>query len=78
MGLATEAASAVLKFAFEVLNMHRVEAKFMFGNDASLAVMRKLGMKFEGYQRDLMFVKGKYRTIGTSSILKSEYYLEQE
>jgi RimJ/RimL family protein N-acetyltransferase len=40
--------------------------------------MRKLGMKFEGYQRDLMFVKGKYRTIGTSSILKSEYYLEQE
>ena len=77
-GFATEAAAVVVKFAFEVLNMHRVEAKFMFGNDSSLAVMRKLGMKFEGYQRDLMFVKGKYRTIGTASILKSEYYLEQE
>lgn len=78
MGLATEAASAVVKFAFETMNMHRVEARFMFGNDASLAVMRKLGMKFEGYQRDLLFVKGKYRTIGTSSILKSEYYAERD
>lgn len=77
-GIATEAAAAVIKFAFETLNMHRVEAKFMFGNDASLAVMKKLGMKFEGYQRDLLYVKGKYRTIGTASILKSEYLKEQE
>ena len=72
-GLATEAVEAVLKFAFDTMNMHRVEAKFMFGNDASLAVMKKVGMKFEGYQRDALFVKGRYRTIGISSILKSEY-----
>ena len=78
MGLATEAAAEVIRFGFENMNMHRIEAKFMFGNDASLAVMRKLGMKFEGYQRDLLFVKGRYRTIGTASILKSEYYQEQE
>ena len=78
MGIATEVASVAIRFAFETLNMHRVEAKFMFGNDASLAVMKKLGMKFEGYQRDLLFVKGKYRTIGTASILKNEYYREQE
>ena len=78
MGLATEAAKKVIEFAFSNLNVNRVEAKFMFGNDASLSVMRKLGMKFEGYQRDLLFVKGKYRTIGTSSILKSEYYCEQD
>ncbi len=77
-GIATEVASVAIRFAFETLNMHRVEAKFMFGNDASLAVMKKLGMKFEGYQRDLLFVKGKYRTIGTASILKNEYYREQE
>ena len=74
MGLATEAAAEVIKFGFETMNMHRIEAKFMFGNDASLAVMRKLGMKFEGYQRDLLFVKGRYSTICTASILKSEYY----
>jgi len=72
-GIATEAAFAVIAFAFEKLNMHRVEAKFMQGNDASLGVMKKLGMTFEGYRRDLMFVKGQYRTIGTSSILRDEF-----
>ena len=73
LGLATEAAEAVIKFAFDTMKMNRVEAKFMYGNDASLAVMRKLGMKFEGYHRDMLFVKGKYRTIGYAAILRSEY-----
>ena len=73
LGLATEAAEAVIKFAFDTMKMNRVEAKFMYGNDASLAVMRKLGMKFEGYHRDMLFVKGKDRTIGYAAILRSEY-----
>ncbi|MBE6674175.1 MAG: GNAT family N-acetyltransferase [Ruminococcaceae bacterium] len=74
-GIATEAAKKVVDFAFEVLKVNRVEAKFMFGNEASLRVMNKIGMKFEGYQREAMLVKGKYRTIGISSILKREYLL---
>ena len=74
-GLATEAVERVLEFAFEVLNVNRVEAKFIFGNDASLAVMKKVGMKFEGYQREAMLVKGRYKTIGTASIISSEYFL---
>ena len=73
LGLATEAARAVIEFAFDVMKMHRVEAKFMYGNDASLAVMKKLGMKLEGYHRDMLLVKGKYRTIGYAAILRSEY-----
>ena len=78
MGLATEAAQKILDFAFNVLQANRVEAKFMFGNDASLAVMKKIGMKFEGYQRDALFVKGKFRTIGIASILKREYELNKK
>jgi RimJ/RimL family protein N-acetyltransferase len=37
--------------------------------------MHKIGMKFEGYQRESLFVKGRYRTIGVASILKREYLL---
>jgi len=73
MGIATEAAEAVIEFAFNKMAMNRVEAKFMYGNDASLSVMKKLGMKFEGYHRDMLLVKGKYRTIGYAAILRSEY-----
>ncbi|MBQ7352890.1 MAG: GNAT family N-acetyltransferase [Clostridia bacterium] len=78
MGIATEAASKVISFAFEELKVNRVEAKFLFGNSASLAVTKKIGMKFEGYQREAMFVKGKFKTIGISSILRREYLFDKK
>lgn len=72
-GVATEAATRVLRFGFEELGLHRIEAKFMMGNDASLHVMEKLGMHFEGYRRDGLLVKGRYRTIGVCSLLDSDW-----
>ena len=72
-GYATEAATEVLRFGFERLALHRIEAKFMEGNEASLRVMQKLGMRWEGYRRDAMYVKGQYRTIGICSILRDEF-----
>ena len=73
LGYATEAVSAILEFGFDQLCLHRLEARFMQGNDASLRVMEKVGMTFEGFARDAMLVKGKYRTIGTSAILREEF-----
>ena len=72
-GLGSEAVKRILKFGFEELSLNRIEARFMQGNEASLALMRSVGMTFEGYMRDLIFVKGSYRTVGVSSILRSEY-----
>ena len=72
-GLGSEAVKRVLKFGFEELGFNRIEARFMQGNEASLALMKSVGMTFEGYFRDLMLVKGEYKTIGVSSILKEEY-----
>ena len=77
-GLATEAAKKIVDFAFNVLGVNRVEARFLFGNEASLNVMRKIGMKFEGYLREYQLVKGSYRTVGISSILKREYLLQDK
>ncbi len=72
-GYGTEAAERVIRFGFEELGLHRIEAKFMEGNDASRHVMEKLGMTFEGYRRDGMLVKQRYRTIGICSVLREEY-----
>lgn len=72
-GFGSEAVKRVLKFGFEELGLNRIEARFMQGNEASLALMKSVGMTFEGYMRDLIFVKGSYRTVGVSSILRSEY-----
>lgn len=72
-GLATEAVHRVLSFGFHQLAVHRIEARFIEGNDASLRLMRRVGMTFEGWARDAMKVKGVYRTIGVCSILQHEY-----
>ena len=72
-GFGSEAVKRVMKFGFEELGLNRIEARFMQGNEASLALMKSVGMTFEGYMRDFIFVKGSYRTVGVSSILRSEY-----
>ena len=72
-GYAPEAARAIVEFGFYELELNRIEARFMKGNDPSLRVMQKIGMIFEGYLRDYMFVKGEYKTVGVCSILKREF-----
>ncbi len=72
-GYATEAVSRVVAFGFDVLELNRIEAKFMEKNSASLRVMEKAGMTFEGIGRQAMLIKGKYENVGVSAILKSDY-----
>lgn len=72
-GIAPEALMAVLDYAFNELRLHRIEAKYIFGNDASRRVMEKCSMTFEGFLRDYMYVKREYRDIGICSILESEF-----
>ena len=71
-GYATEVARRVMEFGFEELGLHRIEARFMEGNLASKRVMEKLGMTFEGYRRDAVYVKGSYRTVGYCAITEEE------
>ncbi len=47
MGLATEAARAMLRYGFEVLGFERIAASTDIANTASVRVMEKLGMRFE-------------------------------
>lgn len=75
-GFAPEAARRVLRFGFDVLGLHRIEARYMVGNDASRRVMEKIGMKEEGVRRGAMLVKGVYRDIGTYAILVNDYRAE--
>ena len=75
-GLVVEAAQRVLRFGFNVLGLHRIEARYMVENKASRRVMDKLGMKFEGVARSSMLVRGVYRDIGTCAILAAEFRSE--
>jgi [ribosomal protein S5]-alanine N-acetyltransferase len=51
-GYATEAAEAVIRFAFEEKGYHKVFARYFGSNPASGRVMEKLGMVKEGLLED--------------------------
>lgn len=57
-GYATEAASAVLAYAFQTLELPRVVAFVHAGNAPSIAVLHRLGMRFDrvvrAYQADAL------------------------
>jgi len=46
-GIATEAASAIINYAFGTLKLGRILAGTEYDNAASIAVMRRLGMRIE-------------------------------
>ncbi len=72
-GIATEALRRVLRFGFDELHLHRIEARFIEGNDRSRRVMEKVGMQFEGIRREAMLIKGSYLNIGVCAILQSDW-----
>ena len=51
-GYATEAARAMLRYGFHDLGLHRIFASHFKHNPASGNILRKLGMRYEGCQRE--------------------------
>jgi len=59
-GLMTEALGAVLDYAFDELELHRVEADVDRNHAGSLALLEKFGFSREGVFRERWFVHGKW------------------
>lgn len=72
-GYATEAANELLKYGFQTLQLHRIEAHCDIDNLASEKVMKKLGMSFEGLLRQNQYIKGTFRDTKIYGILQEDY-----
>jgi len=71
-GFATEAARAVVNYAFKDLNLERLFAQHFERNPASGKVLKKIGMKKEGILRSHIKKWGKYEDIVVYGILRSD------
>ncbi|MFF3444317.1 GNAT family N-acetyltransferase [Streptosporangium sp. NPDC002721] len=60
-GYISEGIRLVLRHAFEVLRLHRLEANIQPGNHASLRLVQRHGFRREGYSPDLLFIDGAWR-----------------
>lgn len=74
MGLATEALNRLMHFGFYELTLHRLVAKIMDGNERSIHVAKKCGMRHEATHIRSMLIKGTYQTIHEYAILREEFF----
>jgi [ribosomal protein S5]-alanine N-acetyltransferase len=70
-GYATEAAQAILQFAFDVKQYHKVFARYFRSNPASGRVMEKLGMEKEGILKEHVRKEGRYEDLVYYGILSN-------
>lgn len=60
-GFMTEGLQQVMHIAFSVLGMHRLEANIQPGNTPSIALVKRLGFRREGFSPAYLFIDGAWR-----------------
>ena len=72
-GYATEAAQAVIRWSFDHLNLHRIQADCTDGHLASERVLLKCGFEVEGLWRESCWEHGRFVDIKQFGLLYREY-----
>jgi RimJ/RimL family protein N-acetyltransferase len=72
-GYATEAADAVLRLAFDDLDLHRMIARIDPRNTASIQVAERLGMRKEAHLIENNWQRGEWTDEADYAILKKEW-----
>ena len=72
-GYATEAAHAMLRYGFENLDLHRIFATHFKNNPASGNILKKIGMRYEGCQREHVLKWDKFVDSEMYGLLRCEW-----
>lgn len=71
-GIGTEAAKLALSYAFGKLGMHKIMARVLAKNKASMRMHEKAGYVQEAYLKDELFLDGKYEDLILLGIINQE------
>lgn len=62
----------VLDYAFDEIELNRVQAEVFDGNNASTTVLKKCGMKLEGIARQKYYKNGKFIDTALWAVIASD------
>lgn len=71
-GLMTEAVRGAAQYAFGALGLHRLEANIQPGNARSIALVRRLGFRLEGFSPRYLRIGGEWRDHERWALLADE------
>ncbi|MBK3495783.1 GNAT family N-acetyltransferase [Viridibacillus sp. YIM B01967] len=72
-GIASEALALIVKFSFEDLSMHRIEAYVSPNNMGSVRVLEKSGFEREGLLRKLLYINGYWEDHYLYAFINDDY-----
>lgn len=72
-GYGTDAVRALVRFAFQEMNLHRVELNVFAFNPRAVACYRKCGFVEEGRKRHAVYKGGAYHDVIVMGLLREEF-----
>ena len=70
---AIEAGREVIKYGFRVLNLNRMDCRYLEGCRLTPIMLKKIGGTFEGVMREIVYQDGEYKDVHIWSLLRSEW-----
>lgn len=77
-GYGARAVSLILKYAFEQLNLLRIESHVYAFNEKSIGLHKKAGFTLEGTRRKTVFKNGQHHDAHIFGLLKKEWLKNQQ
>ena len=68
-GLMNDALRTAIRYAFEELMLHRIEASTLLDNYKSQNVLKRLGFKLVGTNEKYLYINGKWQDHYTFSLI---------
>ena len=72
-GIMQEALEEIIKFGFNSMNLHSIEANVNPGNEASIKLLERNNFRREAFFREKYFFDGKFLDTAIYSLLASEF-----
>ncbi len=72
-GLMTEALIEIVKFAFLMMDVNRIEARTLLDNIASQSLLEKNNFLYEGILREYIYFNNKFLDVKLFSLLRNQF-----